>query len=194
MILFMILSVLVALCSGYIFNLLVDNGELPENPYKYEEDTECTLSKGLTEFLKNISFTPIGIIKIISNGLKAGVIVIKWSAIGVIIVAIIRTFVSDSSYGAFFGPTAFGMIATLIIATLMEVCSEGMLPIATDLLTKGRAPGNSFMFLMAGVSTDYTEIMILKDTTKSWKIALFLPLVTVPQIIIISMLLNKIPV
>jgi len=43
---------------------------------------------------------------------------------------------------------------------------------------------------MTGVSTDYTEIMILKDTTKSWKIALFLPLLTVPQVILISWLIN----
>ena len=41
-------------------------------------------------------------------------------------------------------------------------------------------------FLMTGVSTDYTEILSLKETTKSWKIAFFLPLVTSPQIIIIA--------
>ena len=63
-----------------------------------------------------------------------------------------------------------------IRATILEVCSEGSTPVAADILTRAKAPGNSFAFLMTGVSTDYTEIMILKDTTKSWKIALFLPL------------------
>jgi hypothetical protein len=43
---------------------------------------------------------------------------------------------------------------------------------------------------MTGVSTDYTEIMVLRDTTKSWKIALFLPLLIVPQVIVIAWLIN----
>ena len=43
---------------------------------------------------------------------------------------------------------------------------------------------------MSGVATDYTEIAILKDTTKSWKIALFLAPITVPQVIIIAALLK----
>jgi len=43
---------------------------------------------------------------------------------------------------------------------------------------------------MTGISTDYTEIMGIKENTKSWKIALFLPLVTLPQVILISYLLN----
>ncbi|MDH3324524.1 MAG: ATPase, partial [Candidatus Peregrinibacteria bacterium] len=46
-------------------------------------------------------------------------------------------------------------------------------------------------FLMTGVSTDYTEIISLKETTKSWKISLFLPLITVPQVIILAYLLNN---
>lgn len=43
---------------------------------------------------------------------------------------------------------------------------------------------------MAGVATDYTEIMVLKDVTKSWKIALFLPLITLPQVLLIGWILN----
>lgn len=45
-------------------------------------------------------------------------------------------------------------------------------------------------FLMSGVATDYTGIAILKDTTKSWKIALFLAPITVPKVIIIAALLK----
>ena len=57
-------------------------------------------------------------------------------------------------------------------------------------LTNNR-PGNSFTFLMTGVSTDHTEVMVLKETTNSWKIPLFLPLVTLPQIIMFALLLNS---
>jgi uncharacterized membrane protein YraQ (UPF0718 family) len=57
-------------------------------------------------------------------------------------------------------------------------------------LNIAKAPGNSFAFLMTGVSTDYTEIVALKETTKSWKISFFLPLITLPQIIILAVILN----
>ena len=43
---------------------------------------------------------------------------------------------------------------------------------------------------MAGASTDYTEVMVLRDATSSWKFALFLPLATLPQILLIGWLLN----
>ena len=32
--------------------------------------------------------------------------------------------------------------------------------------------------------------MVIKDTTRSWKIALFLPLLTVPQVIVVALMLN----
>jgi hypothetical protein len=44
---------------------------------------------------------------------------------------------------------------------------------------------------MAGVATDYTEIMVLKDTMRSWKIALFLPLLTLPQVVVVALVLNQ---
>ena len=59
--------------------------------------------------------------------------------------------------------------------------------------TRAGAPGNSFAFLMTGVSTDYAEIMVLREATKSWRIALFLPLLTVPQVILIAWLMNGVP-
>jgi hypothetical protein len=44
---------------------------------------------------------------------------------------------------------------------------------------------------MAGVSTDYTEILILKQLSNSWRFAFFLPAVTLPQITLLAVLLNK---
>ena len=84
-----------------------------------------------------------------------------------------------------------GLWLTLLATTIIEVCSEGSTPIAADLMNRASAPGNSFTFLMAGVATDYTEIMSIRDTTRSWRIALCLPLVTVPQVILIGALLNQ---
>ena len=84
-----------------------------------------------------------------------------------------------------------GLWLTLLATTVIEVCSEGSTPIAADLMNRAGAPGNSFTFLMAGVATDYTEVMSIRDTTQSWRIALCLPLVTVPQVILIGFVLNQ---
>ncbi len=83
-----------------------------------------------------------------------------------------------------------GLSMTIAFATILEVCSEGSTPIAADILNRAEAPGNGFAFLMAGVATDYTEVMVMKDTTKSWKIALFLPLLTLPQVFLIAWVMN----
>ncbi len=107
-----------------------------------------------------------------------------------LLASVIRAFVDVSFFQQYFGPTMVGLLFTLVAATIIEVCSEGSAPIAADLLTRANSPGNSFAFLMAGVSTDYTEVMVLKESTCSWKIALFLPLITVPQIFVIAWLVN----
>jgi uncharacterized membrane protein YraQ (UPF0718 family) len=116
--------------------------------------------------------------------------VLRWILFGVLLAGLIRTLLDANSFQTYFGPTLMGLGLTLIAATVIEVCSEGSTPIAADILTRAHAPGNSFAFLMTGVSTDYTEIMVLRDATKSWKIALFLPLITVPQVVLLAWLIN----
>jgi uncharacterized membrane protein YraQ (UPF0718 family) len=68
-------------------------------------------------------------------------------------------------FATWFGATLLGLLTTLIAATIIEVCSEGSVPIAADLMTRAQAPGNAFTFLMAGAATDYTEIMVLRPVT-----------------------------
>ena len=63
----------------------------------------------------------------------------------------------------YFGATSAGLGMTLVIATILEICSEGSTPIAADLVSRAQTPGNGFAFLMTGVSTDYTEIMSLRE-------------------------------
>ena len=43
---------------------------------------------------------------------------------------------------------------------------------------------------VGGVSSDCTEVMVIKDTTRSWKVALFLPLITLPQVVVLVWLMN----
>jgi uncharacterized membrane protein YraQ (UPF0718 family) len=104
--------------------------------------------------------------------------------------AAIRAFVPTDIFNQYFGPSLLGLLLTLAATTAIEVCSEGSSPIAADLLNRAGAPGNAFTFLMAGAATDYTEIMALRETTRSWKATFALPLITTPQVLAIAWLLN----
>ena len=88
--------------------------------------------------------------------------VLRWIFFGIFLAGLVRAFFSPETFGTWFGPTLGGLGLTVLVATTMEVCSEGSTPIAADLLTRASAQGNGFAFLMTEVSTDYTEIMVLK--------------------------------
>ncbi len=118
--------------------------------------------------------------------------IIRWILFGAVIAAAMRAYIPADIFTHWFGPTLLGLGITMIAATIIEVCSEGSAPIAAEIMNTGGAKGNGFAFLMAGVSTDYTEILVVREFTKSWAIALSLPLITVPQIIILGLIFNTI--
>jgi uncharacterized protein len=190
-IVFIVLSMLIALITGYIFDLLVERKVLPSNPYEVELDPNFKFWPQLKKDFKGRDWSLDDVKQVLSHGLKDSKMILKWILFGALLTAVIQTFVSAENLQQTFGPSILGLALTLIAATIIEVCSEGATPIASDLLVRAQAPGNAFTFLMAGVATDYTEILVLKETTKSWKIAFFLPLISVPQILIIGYLLNN---
>jgi len=108
-----------------------------------------------------------------------------------VLTALIRALVPEASFAEWFSPSIAGLFLTLLATCLIEVCSEGSSPIAADILTRAHAPGNAFVFLMAGAATDYTELLSLRETTKSWKAALALPLISTPQVLLIGWLLQS---
>lgn len=189
--LFIVLSMVIAFISGLIFDGLVKAGILPENPNKVDLPADFKFFAEAKKQIKLVPFGPRWFGKVALNGLRESEMILRWLFLGVVIAALLRTFLTPDQFASYFGPTMAGLAITLLVATIIEVCSEGSSPIAADILTRAAAPGNGFVFLMAGASTDYTEMLVLRETTKSWKIALFLPLVTVPQIVLIGWILNS---
>ena len=188
---FLLLSMLIAVVSGIIFEMLVKKGVLPRNPYQQDLPKNFQFWKEVRKQLKVVSWSPLIIFQILWEGMKGSKMILRWILFGVVLASAIRTFVSVEQFQDYFGPTLIGLGLTMVAATILEICSEGSTPIAADLVTRGGAAGNGFAFLMGGVSTDYTEIVLLKQTTKSWKIAFFLPLVTLPQVLILAWILNS---
>ena len=188
---FIVLSMIIAVSVGLMFDFFVKRQVLPPNPAKVNLPDDFrfwpSAKSGLISTRYNLDFFK----DLLVTGIKDSRMVIRWIFFGVLLASLVRAFVSAEYFETFFGPTLIGLGLTIVAATVIEVCSEGSTPIAADLLTRASAPGNGFAFLMTGVSTDYTEVMVMKDTTKSWKIALFLPLLTVPQVIVVAWLINQ---
>lgn len=184
------LSFVIAVITGLVIERLEDSGKVPVNPFTAQTQQEPKMS--VKEHIEQVR-AGRGIFKtVFVDAFRESKMVMRWLLFGMLLAALIKTFVSADFMQTWFGPTLIGLGLTLVAATIVEVCSEGLLPIAADLMTRAAAPGNAFSFLMAGVSTDYTEIMVLKETTGSWKTAFLLPLITVPQIIVIGVILNSI--
>ena len=188
--LFIIFSMLIAVITGFIFDVLVDRGHLPDNPAKQAVSLDFQFWHEARSGLGRIPLKPAYLIDTLLAGIKESRMVMRWILFGVLLASLLRVGLSPEYFEAYFGPTLMGLGLTILFATIIEICSEGSTPIAADILTRAGAPGNSFAFLMAGVATDYTELIVLKDTTRSWKIALFLPLLTVPQVILLAWLMN----
>lgn len=185
------LSLVIAIIAGYAFDALVARGTLPNNPHQVAiVDENFSFWKQASASWSKTTVDSTLIKTMLVSGIKDSRMVLRWMLFGVLLASAIRAWVPTEVFSTYFGPTMIGLFFTVVAATIIEVCSEGSTPIAADLLNRAGAPGNSFAFLMTGVSTDYTEIMVIRDVTKSWKIALFLPLLTVPQVLIIAWILN----
>ena len=188
---FIVLSMAIALVTGWIFDRLVAREVLPANHNEVSLPDDFQFWQETKARMKNTRFDLYFFKDMVISGIKDSKMVVRWLLFGILLAAVLRAALDPSQFEQFFGPTFIGLVITVFVATVLEVCSEGSTPIAADILTRAKAPGNGFAFLMAGVATDYTEIMILKDTAKSWKLALFLPLITVPQVLVIAWLMNN---
>ena len=186
-----ILSGLIAIVSGLIFERLVSTKWLPANPNSRSLPEGFLFWRESKASWKAFKFSFKGFNDMLRNGFSESRMILRWIFFGVVLASSIRALIpSDEAFASWFGPTISGLLLTILAATIIEVCSEGSSPIAADLVNRGGAPGNAFAFLMSGAATDYTEIMVLRETTSSWKIALSLSLVTVPQVVVIGLLLN----
>ena len=187
---FIVGSAIIALVSGVIFQILTQRGVLPDNPNTLAQENAPPLRAEMKRYFSSIQPSWSGVYAVLRQGLSESHMIIKWLLLGALIAAALRTFVPQDVFSDWFGPTLLGLLFTLLAATVIEVCSEGSAPIAAEIFTRAAAPGNAFAFLMAGVSTDYTEILVIRQFTGPWAVALALPIVTLPQILLLGWIMN----
>ena len=190
MALFVLASLAVAMVTGLAVEALERAGRVRRNPNRVDLPAGFDVWREARAGLRATRYDRAFLVDIARRAVRASRMVLRWLFFGVVLAALIRATVPTAAFQAWFGPTLLGLLATLAAATAIEVCSEGSVPIAGDLMNRAAAPGNAFTFLMAGAATDYTEILVLRETVGRLRAALLLPLLTVPQVLALGWALN----
>lgn len=126
---------------------------------------------------------------VITGSVNLANMVLWWIIIGFLAAVFIRAYVPAHIFTDWLTPGMGGILITLAVATVIEICSEGSAPLAFEIFNKTGSMGNPFVFLMAGVATDYTEIGLIW-TNIGKRTAIWLPIVAVPQIVLVGILFN----
>jgi len=182
-------AIIIAIITGFIYQSLNKHNKIEKNPNTVKVKEEFSIRKDFKKRFKNYKFSKKDIYGILNGSWALAKMVVWWILIGMILAAFARAFVPSHIFMKYLGPTLLGLAVTLIFATIIEVCSEGSSVLAFEIFNQTKAFGNSFTFLMAGVSTDYTEIGLIWSNIGK-KSAIWLPIITVPQILILGYLFN----
>ncbi len=179
--LFLVVSaVVIAIITGFAFMILEDKGLIEKHKYKGKLKVEKQkIKKDLKSIVKGVS----------KGGFELAKMVLWWILIGMLLASFARAFIPQHFFMRFMGPSLIGLLVTLVLATVIEVCSEGSSPMAFEIYRQTAAFGNAFTFLMAGVATDYTEIGLIWSNIGK-KAAIWLVIITVPQILVLGYLFN----
>lgn len=188
-----IAAIIVAINTGFIFIFLEKRGLIEKNRNIVEVAEEFSILKDFREQVKNYKIGLKTLITdlrgIIKGAMELSDMVLWWIILGMFIASLAGAYIPVHFFHRFMGPTLLGLLVTLALATIIEVCSEGSSPLAFEIFRQTGALGNSFVFLMAGVATDYTEIGLLW-TNVGRRTAMWLPVITVPQVILIGYIAN----
>jgi len=190
MAIFLVASLVIAFATGLVVEALERAGRVKPNPNRVDLPADFHVWREAKAGLRATRYDAAFARDIARRSVTASRMVLRWLFFGVVLAALIQATVPTEIFATWFGATLLGLGATLLAATIIEVCSEGSVPLAADLMTRASAPGNAFTFLMAGAATDYTEILVLREVTRRLRAALLLPLLTVPQVLVIGWALN----
>tara|TARA_Y100000310_G_scaffold337122_1_gene423370 strand:+ start:8755 stop:9789 length:1035 start_codon:yes stop_codon:yes gene_type:complete len=191
--LFLIVSaIVVAIITGMIYQILERKG-LVEKSKSVKVAKEFSIRKDVKRRWKKYTFSFSNVLGD-TRGVLGGMwslsqMVLWWILIGMTMASLARGFIPIDFFQQYLGASIIGLILTLVLATIIEVCSEGSSPMAFEIYRQTGAFGNAFVFLMAGVATDYTEIGLIWSNIGK-KAALWLPVITVPQIVILGYIFN----
>jgi hypothetical protein len=188
-----VMALAIAFVTGLIFRKLDAAGRIDSNPNTPEAIRDFALWHDLITRWRGRSWTRQEIARdaqgVVRGMMPLGRMVLGWVQLGLVLSALAGGLVPHGFFERFLGPSVLGLLLTLGVATVVEVCSEGTAPLAYELFRHTGALGNAFAFLMGGVVTDYTELAVvwraIGRRTVLWMLA-----VTLPLVVTVGLLLN----
>ncbi|MDP3702923.1 MAG: permease [Candidatus Omnitrophota bacterium] len=186
-------ALIIAFVTGLIFQRLARRGLIESNPNTSVVETGFSIRRDIAERWRQYRWTPAQLAGdlrgVVGGMIPLGRMVLGWVQLGLILSAAFGTLIPHDLFGRFLGPSLVGLLLTLLLAAVIEVCSEGTAPLAFELYRHTGAFGNAFAFLMGGVVTDYTELGALW-TNIGRRTVFWLLAVTLPLVIIMGFVLN----
>lgn len=187
---YIIISALViAITTGLIFQVLERKNLIEKNTNIVEVGEDFSLIEDIKKRWKGHKFSIADIKGVFNGAISLSNMVLWWVLIGMGLAGLAGAYIPADLFQNYMGPTVLGLFVTLALATIIEVCSEGSAPMAFEIFRQTGALGNAFVFLMAGVVTDYTEIGLLWHNVGR-KVAIWLPIVSVPQVVVLGIIAN----
>jgi len=186
-------AIVIAMTTGFIYQYLEKINWVERNTNSFELDENFSVGKDVRKRIQAYRFSFQQLKNDITGIFKGAIflsnMVLWWILIGIGLSSLAGAYIPQQIFHQYMGPTLTGMLVTLAVATVIEVCSEGTSPLAFEIFRQTGAFGNSLVFLMAGVATDYTEIGLLWHNVGR-RAAIWLPVISVPQIILWGILAN----
>jgi len=186
-------ALMIAVTTGLIFQRLARRGWIDPNPNTFSLEEGFSIRRDIGARWKVYEWTPRQIAQdirgVVQGMVPLGRMTLGWLQLGLVLSALTGGLVPHGVFHQYLTPSLAGLLLTMLIATVVEVCSEGTAPLAFELYRNTGALGNSFAFLMGGVVTDYTELGALWSNigrrTVFWMVT-----VTLPQVILLGLLFN----
>jgi len=188
------LAIIIALITGFIFQIL-DSYQLldTKNQPKLEEKSSFSIFDDIKKRIKAYPWTKETLKHdfkaMIQGSISISDMIIWWFIIAFVMASFLGYYIPPSIFQTYLSSSVIGLANTLGIATIIEVCSEGSSVLAFELYNQTKSIGNVFVFLLAGVATDYTEIGLVWSTIGK-RTAILLPLISVPLILIAGYILT----
>jgi len=191
--LFVISALFLAIVTGLIYQVL-DRKKMVEclhcdTPINYDFSIIADIKRRTKEVRINFTTIKRALLGVLAGSWDLSRMVLWWIVIGMIMAAAAQAYIPHHFFLKYMGANLLGLVVTLLFATVLEICSEGTAPLAFEVYRQTGAFGNAFVFLMAGVATDYTEIGLIWSNIGK-RAALWMPLINVPMIIILGYLFN----
>lgn len=187
-------AIVVALITGWVYQVLESRGMVEVNKKTAPVDDDYSIWQDVKRrwrgYHLSLAQVKTDLSGIWRGGVALGDMVLWWILIGIGLASLSGAYIPATIFREWMGPSLSGLFITLIVATIIEICSEGSAPLAFEIFRQTGALGNSLAFLMAGVATDYTEIGLIWHNIGR-RAAIWMPVVTVPQILLLGTIANK---